>query len=52
MTGDYSGNNEGTKFDLNLTGARQSAVVPIPGAAWLLGPGLLGLVGLKRKYLG
>ncbi len=25
---------------------------PIPGAAWLFGPGLLGLIGLKRKYLG
>jgi hypothetical protein len=26
-------------------------VVPIPGAVWLLGSGILGLVGLKRKYL-
>jgi hypothetical protein len=26
--------------------------VPIPGAVWLLGSGLLGLVGLKRKFLG
>ena len=26
--------------------------VPIPGAVWLLGSGLLGLVGLKRKSLG
>ena len=25
------------------------APVPIPGAAWLLGTGLLGLVGLRRK---
>ena len=24
--------------------------VPIPGAVWLLGSGLLGLVGLKRKF--
>jgi hypothetical protein len=24
--------------------------VPIPGAIWLLGSGLLGLVGLKRKF--
>ncbi|MCX5805965.1 MAG: hypothetical protein NT010_07850 [Proteobacteria bacterium] len=26
--------------------------VPIPGGLWLLSPGLLGLMGLKRKYLG
>ena len=26
--------------------------VPIPGAIWLLGTGLIGLIGLKRKYLG
>ena len=25
--------------------------VPIPGAIWLLGSGLVGLIGLKRKYL-
>lgn len=28
------------------------APVPIPGAVWLLGSGLLGLIGLKRKYFG
>lgn len=26
--------------------------VPIPGAVWLLSPGLIGLLGLKRKILG
>lgn len=26
--------------------------VPIPGAVWLLGSGLLGLIGLRRKFLG
>jgi hypothetical protein len=26
--------------------------VPIPGAVWLLGSGLLGLLGLRRKFLG
>lgn len=26
------------------------AVVPIPGAVWLLGSGLVGLVGLRRKF--
>jgi len=29
-----------------------AAPVPIPGAIWLLGSGLVGLVGLKRKFLG
>jgi len=26
------------------------SAVPIPGAVWLLGSGLLGLIGLKRKF--
>jgi len=29
-----------------------SNTVPIPGAAWLLGSGLLGLLGLRRKIIG
>lgn len=29
-----------------------ATVAPIPGAVWLLGSGLAGLIGLKRKYLG
>lgn len=33
---------------IHLTGAH----VPIPGAVWLLGSGLLGLIGLKRKLKG
>jgi hypothetical protein len=26
--------------------------VPIPGALWLLGGGLIGLVGIRRKTMG
>jgi len=29
-----------------------TSAVPIPGAVWLLGSGLVGLLGLRRKYLG
>jgi len=29
--------------------SRMSAPVPIPGAAWLLGSGIVGLIGLKRR---
>ena len=29
-----------------------TAVTPIPGGIWLFGSGLVGLIGLKRKYLG
>jgi len=27
-----------------------SGVVPIPGAVWLLGSGLIGIVGVRRKF--
>ena len=30
----------------------ETSPAPIPGAVWLLGSGLAGLIGLKRKYLG
>lgn len=36
--------------DLNtLYSDTRAATTPIPGAAWLLGSGILGLVGLKRR---
>ena len=31
-------------FDFNVS------PVPIPGAAWLLGSGLIGLVGIRKKF--
>lgn len=35
--------------DVDASGPNFQAVVPIPGAVWLLGSGLVGLVGLKRR---
>jgi hypothetical protein len=29
-----------------------SSAVPIPGAVWLLGSGLIGIVGIRRKFKG
>jgi hypothetical protein len=46
------GNGDFAKFDnLSLTG-EEMRPVPVPAAVWLLGSGLVGLAGLKRKYFG
>ncbi len=37
-----------TVLNMTLTGI--TSVVPVPGAIWLLGSGLLGLVGLRKKF--
>ena len=29
-----------------------AAPVPVPGAVWLMGSGLVGLIGLRRKFSG
>jgi len=40
---------EGTNYDFQgLVGVKASPV-PVPAAAWLLGSGLVGLFGVKRR---
>lgn len=37
-------------LSLNLTPAPAPATVPVPAAAWLMGSGLLGLIGVARRH--
>lgn len=37
---------------LNPTATSPGSDVPVPGAAWLLGSGLIGLAGLRRRFNG
>ena len=39
-----------TNYWYEITGSHASQAVPIPGAVWLLGSGLVGVVGLRRKF--
>jgi hypothetical protein len=34
----------------NITGSVDIQIIPLPGAAWLLAFGLLGLLGLRKKF--
>ena len=44
------GGPAGEKYEVNLTGGNiHCPTVPIPGAVWLLGAGLIGLAGYSRK---
>lgn len=44
----WTGDSYGGDYTINFTPA--TTPVPIPGAVWLLGSGLLGLVGLRRRF--
>jgi hypothetical protein len=37
---------------LEIIGTQSAAAVPIPAAGWLLGTGIVGLVGFRRKLRG
>ena len=47
--GDNMPSDQWDGFDLDAVGAINTAVVPVPGAVWLLGSGLLGLAGLRKR---
>jgi hypothetical protein len=53
LTEDLITDSEGTATVLAINGHsiwQQYTVVPIPGAVWLLGSGLIGLVGFRKKF--
>jgi hypothetical protein len=47
-----NGKDNTSFYALAVHDGNVGAPVPIPDALWLFGPGLVGLIGLKRKYLG
>ena len=49
MAGGGPFQNFNANFNANLTGTDKPAVIPVPAAVWLLGSGLLGLVGVARR---
>ena len=60
LTGFYGENGDGHVFQGDIDGqiqvnpvelgVSQVSLVPIPGAVWLLASGLVGLVGLRRRF--
>jgi len=49
---DYIYSNNGYPLFMAFEGIAygQQTPVPIPGALWLFGPGLVGLAGLRRRF--
>jgi hypothetical protein len=45
----HSIGTDGLNDELLVSGTFDMSPVPVPGAAWLLGSGLLGIVGLRRR---
>ncbi|QJB55313.1 VPLPA-CTERM sorting domain-containing protein [Pseudodesulfovibrio sp. zrk46] len=47
----FNDSNNGVDLDYDdfVIVARKTSATPIPGAVWLLGSGLVGLVGLRRR---
>jgi hypothetical protein len=45
FSGDWQADHQGTKVKHNT-----APVVPIPATVWLLGAGLMGLVGMKKRF--
>ena len=37
--------------NISMDAAGTFSSVPIPGAVWLLGSGIIGLVGIRRKFM-
>lgn len=49
VSGPFTGFNAGFNGTATVTNMTMPATVPVPAAAWLLGSGLLGLVGVARR---
>jgi hypothetical protein len=47
---DPNGDGNWTDFEIDLTLNVYGSPVPIPPALWLLGSGLVGLVGIRKKF--
>jgi hypothetical protein len=45
-------NNNGSSAILSTSSQTQAQATPIPAAAWLLGSGLMGLAGIRRRQNG